>query len=46
VRCSIERIGWRFPPSELGKGIFDEICGVCWGEWLTMRQQLINRPTD
>ena len=28
--------------NELGKRAYEEICGVCWGEWLKMQQQLIN----
>lgn len=28
--------------NELGKRAFDQICGVCWGEWLKTQQQLIN----
>ena len=28
--------------NELGRRAFAEICGVCWGEWLRMQQQLIN----
>jgi Fe-S cluster biosynthesis and repair protein YggX len=22
--------------------VYEEICGVCWGEWLKTQQQLIN----
>lgn len=28
--------------NELGKRAFDEICAVCWAEWLKNQQQLIN----
>ena len=28
--------------NELGRRAFADICGVCWGEWLRMQQQLIN----
>jgi Fe-S cluster biosynthesis and repair protein YggX len=44
ARCGIERDRMAFQPfpNELGKRAYDEICGVCWGEWLTMQQQLIN----
>jgi Fe-S cluster biosynthesis and repair protein YggX len=26
----------------LGRRAFDEICSVCWAEWLKTQQQLIN----
>ena len=44
ARCGLERDKMAFQPfqSELGKRAYDEICGVCWGEWLKMQQQLIN----
>ena len=29
-------------PSQLGRRVFEEICGVCWSEWLRYQQQLIN----
>ncbi len=29
-------------PSEVGRQAFQEICAVCWGEWLKYQQQLIN----
>ena len=29
-------------PNELGKRVFQEICAVCWAEWLKFQQQLIN----
>lgn len=28
--------------SDLGKRVFQEVCGVCWGEWLMTQRQLIN----
>jgi Fe-S cluster biosynthesis and repair protein YggX len=28
--------------NELGKRAYNEICAVCWGEWLKTQQQLIN----
>lgn len=44
ARCGLERDKMAFQPfqNELGKRAYDEICGVCWGEWLKMQQQLIN----
>jgi Fe-S cluster biosynthesis and repair protein YggX len=44
VRCGNEREGMAFQPfqNELGKRAYAEICGVCWGEWTKMQQQLIN----
>ena len=29
-------------PNELGRRAFEEICNVCWSEWLKYQQQLIN----
>ena len=44
ARCGLDRDRMAFQPfqNELGKRAYDEICGVCWGEWLKMQQQLIN----
>jgi Fe-S cluster biosynthesis and repair protein YggX len=28
--------------NDLGRRAFDEICSVCWAEWLKTQQQLIN----
>ncbi len=43
-RCGLDRDRMAFRPfqNDLGKRVFDEICGVCWAEWLKMQQQLIN----
>jgi len=43
-RCHQTREGQAFAPfpNELGKRVFQEICGVCWAEWLKYQQQLIN----
>jgi Fe-S cluster biosynthesis and repair protein YggX len=43
-RCGQVRERMAFQPfqNELGRRAFDEICGVCWGEWLKTQQQLIN----
>ncbi len=29
-------------PTDLGRRVYAEICGVCWGDWLRTQQQLIN----
>lgn len=44
VRCRLDRAPMAFQPfqNELGKRAFEQICGVCWGEWLKTQQQLIN----
>lgn len=44
VRCSETRDGVPFRPfpNELGQRIVDQICNVCWAEWLKLQQQLIN----
>jgi Fe-S cluster biosynthesis and repair protein YggX len=28
--------------NDLGRRAFQEICGVCWSDWLKTQQQLIN----
>jgi Fe-S cluster biosynthesis and repair protein YggX len=28
--------------NELGRRAFEQICGVCWGDWIKTQQQLIN----
>ena len=28
--------------NELGRRAYEEICSVCWAEWLKTQQQLIN----
>ena len=44
TRCgqTRERMGFQPFQNELGRRAFEEICGVCWGEWLKTQQQLIN----
>ena len=44
ARCGLERDRMAFQPfpNELGKRAYDEICSVCWADWLKMQQQLIN----
>lgn len=43
-RCHQTREAQGFAPfpNELGKRVFQEICAVCWAEWLKYQQQLIN----
>ena len=44
VRCGLSRDRQAFPPfpNERGKKLFEEVCAVCWAEWLKYQQQLIN----
>lgn len=44
TRCKQTRdvIPFRPFPNELGQRVVDQICNVCWGEWLKLQQQLIN----
>lgn len=44
TRCGETRDRMAFQPfqNELGRRAFDEICAVCWSEWLKFQQQLIN----
>lgn len=44
TRCGQTRDQMAFRPfqNDLGKRAFDEICTVCWADWLKMQQQLIN----
>ena len=44
TRCGQQREGMAFRPfpNELGKRAFEQICGVCWGEWVQHQQALIN----
>lgn len=44
TRCKLPRDQQVFPPfpNELGKRVFEQICAVCWAEWLKFQQQLIN----
>jgi Fe-S cluster biosynthesis and repair protein YggX len=43
-RCGQERERMPFRPfqNELGLRAYEQICSVCWGEWLKTQQQLIN----
>ena len=43
-RCGETREGMAFQPfqNELGRRAYEQICGICWGEWLKTQQQLIN----
>jgi Fe-S cluster biosynthesis and repair protein YggX len=44
VRCGLEQAQQAFLPfpNERGRKLFEEICAVCWAEWLKYQQQLIN----
>jgi Fe-S cluster biosynthesis and repair protein YggX len=44
IRCGETREGMAFQPfqNELGRRAYEQICGVCWAEWLKTQQQLIN----
>jgi Fe-S cluster biosynthesis and repair protein YggX len=44
VRCGQERdqIGFRPFSNDLGLRVYQQICGICWAEWLRTQQQLIN----
>jgi Fe-S cluster biosynthesis and repair protein YggX len=44
VRCSQDRDRMAFKPfqNDLGQRAYDQICGVCWADWLKTQQQLIN----
>ena len=32
-------------PTDLGRRVYAQICGVCWADWLRTQQQLINHYT-
>ncbi|MBA3659314.1 MAG: oxidative damage protection protein [Gemmatimonadales bacterium] len=44
VRCGQTRERMAFQPfnTELGRRVYEQVCGVCWAEWLQTQQQLIN----
>lgn len=44
VRCGQTRDGMAFRPfpNDLGKRVFEQICAVCWAEWVAHQQALIN----
>jgi Fe-S cluster biosynthesis and repair protein YggX len=44
ARCGNQRETLPFRPfqNDLGARVFQQICNVCWGEWLKTQQQLIN----
>ena len=44
TRCGLDRDRMAFQPfqNELGRKAYEEICSVCWAEWLKTQQQLIN----
>lgn len=44
TRCGQERDQLPYRPfqNDLGLRVFEQICSVCWQEWLKNQQQLIN----
>lgn len=44
VRCGQTRDQMPFRPfqNDLGLRAYEQICNVCWSEWLKTQQQLIN----
>lgn len=44
VRCrqSRDSVPFRPFPNDRGQRVVDQICNVCWSEWLKFQQQLIN----
>ena len=44
VRCGETRAGLAWPPfnNELGKKLQEQVCQVCWGQWLQRQTALIN----
>ena len=44
TRCHETRdaVPYRPFPNERGQRVVDQICNVCWSEWLKLQQQLIN----
>ncbi len=44
ARCGQTRDAMPFRPfqNELGLRVYEQICGVCWADWLKTQQQLIN----
>ena len=44
VRCGETRAGVAFAPfnNELGKKIHEQVCQVCWANWLQRQTALIN----
>lgn len=44
TRCGQTRAPQSFQPfqNDLGRRLFQEICAVCWAEWIRYQQQLIN----
>jgi len=44
TRCGQTRdpVPFRPFPNPIGQRVLDQICNVCWSEWLKLQQQLIN----
>jgi Fe-S cluster biosynthesis and repair protein YggX len=37
-----DQMAFRPFQNDLGRRVFEQICGVCWAEWTKTQQQLIN----
>ena len=47
VRCARchetrDQMSFRPFPNDIGLKVFEQICNVCWQEWLTTQKQIIN----
>jgi Fe-S cluster biosynthesis and repair protein YggX len=44
TRCGNERAGFERPPfpGAIGARVVEQICQVCWGDWLRQQTMLIN----
>jgi Fe-S cluster biosynthesis and repair protein YggX len=44
VKCGQERdqMPFRPFPNDIGLKVFEQICNVCWQEWLNTQKQIIN----
>jgi len=44
ARCGQQRDQLPFQPfqNDIGRRVYEQICNVCWGEWLQTQTQLIN----
>lgn len=44
ARCGQDREQMAFRPfqNEIGLRVYQQICNVCWQEWLTTQKQLMN----
>ena len=44
TRCgqTRDRVAFKPFPNEVGQKVFDNICAVCWADWVKHQQALIN----